>query len=49
MYDADLKCRAVELAYGFDLVGSKNDCTTPTGTRQTVKVLGNRNQISIVK
>ena len=49
MYDTDLKRRTVELAYGFNLVGSKHDFTTPIGARQTAKLLGVRNQSSIVK
>ena len=34
MYDPDLKCRAVELAYDLNLDQRKNVCTIPVGTRQ---------------
>ena len=49
MYDTDLKRRAVELTYGSNLDGSKKDSTTPTGIGRSAKLLGTRNQSSVIK
>ena len=44
-----MKRRAAELAYCLNFDDRKNECTIPIGTCQTAKLLGMKNQSSIVK